>query len=83
MARLLFFGKLGDLMGARTLDFDLPADVKTVSDLIEHLAQRDELLGATLREKSVRFAVNERVVARDANISDGDEIAFLPPASGG
>ncbi len=43
----------------------------------------EALLADALNEKSVRFIVNEMVAARDASIGDEDEIAFLPPVSGG
>jgi len=83
VARLLFFGKLCDLAEDREREFALPADVDTLARLIDAIARKDELLGAALNEKSVRIAVNETIVTRDTPISDADEIAFLPPASGG
>jgi molybdopterin converting factor subunit 1 len=83
MARLLFFGKLGDLAGKRARDFALPAGLDSLHRLIDALSREDETLGAALKEKHVRFAVNEKIVRRDAPIRDEDEIAFLPPVSGG
>ncbi len=83
MARLLFFGKLGDIAGARTREYVLPAGVDVIDALIDAIAREDETLGAALSEKSVRFAVNETIAARDAPIHNEDEIAFLPPVSGG
>lgn len=82
MARLLFFGKLAEAAGARTRDIPL-GEAQTVGDLVTALGKREAALGDALEEKSVRVIVNEKMAARDAAITDGDEIAFLPPVSGG
>ncbi len=83
MARLLFFGKLGDLAGGRLRDQVLPEGVTTVGQLIYALGMEDPTLGEALLAPSIRFVVNENMAAGDAAISDVDEIAFLPPVSGG
>ncbi len=83
MARILFFGKLAEAAGGRTRDMRLGAETQTVGDLVNVLGAEEASLGAALNEKSVRFIVNEMVAARHAAIGDEDEIAFLPPVSGG
>ncbi|WP_428409038.1 MoaD/ThiS family protein [Hyphococcus sp.] len=83
MARILFFGKLAEAAGGRTRDMRLGAETQTVGDLVNVLSAEEASLGAALNEKSVRFIVNEMVSARNAAIGDEDEIAFLPPVSGG
>lgn len=83
MARLLFFGKLADSAASREADWPLGSDTRTVAELIEAIAEKDAALGEALSAPSVRCAVNEAIVERDAPIADGDEIAFLPPVSGG
>jgi len=83
MARILFFGKLADAAGGRVRDLPLTPGTRTIDDLVSALGAEEESLAAALNEKSVRFIVNEMVAARDAPIGDEDEIAFLPPVSGG
>ncbi|WP_375206173.1 MoaD/ThiS family protein [Hyphococcus sp.] len=83
MARLLFFGKLADAAGARMREIPLDDATQTVGDLVAALSDKEAALGDALEEKSVRVIVNEKMAARDAAITDGDEIAFLPPVSGG
>ncbi len=83
MARILFFGKLGDLAGGREREFSLSGHVKTVGELARAIASEESLLGAALNEKSVRYIVNEKIAQAATTISEGDEIAFLPPVSGG
>lgn len=83
MARLLFFGKLGDLAGERMRERALPDGVATVDQLIAAITAEDAALGEALAAPSVRFIVNEKIADAGGAISDGDEIAFLPPVSGG
>lgn len=82
MARLLFFGKLGDIAGARERDVSLHG-AQTVSALIEMIEAGDSVLGEALRAASVRCMINEEIISSDAEINDADEIAFIPPVSGG
>jgi molybdopterin synthase sulfur carrier subunit len=79
MATILFFGRLQDVVGTRALDAALPAGVRDTESLRAWLG-RDH---PQLREASVRIAVNAELSAGNAPIADGDEIAFLPPMSGG
>ncbi|MEZ5893590.1 MAG: MoaD/ThiS family protein [Parvularculaceae bacterium] len=83
MARVLFFGRLGDIAGGRARDWKIESETATITDLVAALASHDAALGEALSAASVRCAVNEIVTGRDAPISDEDEIAFLPPVSGG
>ena len=83
MARLLFFGKLVDVAGARTRNWPLGDAEITVNDLVTLIAGDDATLGGALSDQSVRFIVNEMMAAGETSISDEDEIAFLPPVSGG
>ncbi len=76
--RLLFLGRLQDLAGAG--EQMVRAEAATVAKLIAGL---DPLLAAELASERVRIAVNGAVVGRDAVLRDGDEVAFLPPVSGG
>jgi len=83
MARLLFFGKLGELAGGREREMPLPVGVNTLSDLIKAIEQDDPVLGNAISEISVRYVVNENITDRFVSISERDEIGFLPPVSGG
>lgn len=75
-------GRLRDVAGwrERTLD-DPPA---TLSALRALLAKDDPALGEALAGKGVQAAINKALTREDAApIGPGDEIAFLPPMSGG
>ena len=62
-------------MGAGSVDLDLP-DGARVDDVWEALDLGDEPPG-------ILFAVNKAYAGRDAALSPGDEVALIPPVSGG
>jgi len=78
--RVLFFGMLKDLAGRGSDSLDLPDDA-TVSDVLNHYEKRIP----RLREfaASMAMSVNQEYAAPDAKLKPGDEIALLPPVSGG
>jgi molybdopterin synthase catalytic subunit len=75
--RVLSFGALRELLGAENL-LDVPTGT-AVSDVLYTLGQKAPI---GLLESSA-IAVNQQYVARDHVLSDGDEVAVLPPVSGG
>jgi len=82
MAVLLFFGRLQDLAhgGERSLGL---SEALAIEDIVAMLGEADRLLGAALAEASVRYALNGLIVDGTALVEDDDELAFLPPVSGG
>jgi molybdopterin converting factor small subunit len=84
VVRLVFLGKLGDAAPADLAEIVLPGDVRTLSDLRDWVGQTSPLLGRAMAATQTRIVLNQ-TVAHDmaAVIRDGDEIAFLPPMSGG
>ena len=72
---MLFFGRLQDAAGEGERTVDYRADVAALIDSFEA-----ELAGA-LRSPKVRVAVNGAFGT--TALADGDEVAFLPPVSGG
>lgn len=61
----------------------MPPNVSCVSDLINLIADKDAAIAESLRENGILYVVNENIVPVEMMINDGDEIAFLPPVSGG
>ena len=78
--RVLFFASLADLMGDRRRNLRLHAGA-TIADALRDMAKDVPELAA--RAPHVSFAVNESFVSADAPLSDGDELALIPPVSGG
>lgn len=78
--RVLLFGVLKDLFSEGTKSVEVPAGA-TVATLLEHfrtLAPQQQALWASLA-----VAVNQQYAGLTQPLVDGDEVALLPPVSGG
>lgn len=76
MARILFFGELAEIAGVRELNL-------VVSDTEELKTKIIDMFPA-MKLKTFSVAVNRSIVnIDDLPISVGDEIALMPPFSGG
>jgi MoaE-MoaD fusion protein len=78
--RVLFFGQLKEITGVAQEDAEL-SDGARVEDLFERYGRRFPKL-AEFRG-SVAASVNQEYSGWRAPLSAGDEVAFLPPVSGG
>jgi molybdopterin synthase catalytic subunit len=78
--KVLFFGVLKDLTGHSEQLLELTPGT-TIGALFESCFHRFE----TLRDKrsSILFARNREFTSADTELSENDEVAFLPPVSGG
>jgi molybdopterin synthase sulfur carrier subunit len=81
--KVLFFASLREALGTGGEDLALPAGIATVGTLRDHLAARGGAWAALTQTKNLRCAVNQRMVGFDAALTDGDEVAFFPPVTGG
>jgi MoaE-MoaD fusion protein len=78
--RVLFFGILKDAAGKSSDLLDLPAGA-SARDVINHYSVQSPALKRVL--PSLAVAVNQHYASADTNLEEGDEIALLPPVSGG
>ena len=78
--RVLFFASLQNVVGSSELPFDV-ADGATASDLFQQLSLRWQGLGPY--RKVLRVACGAELVGWDHVLHAGDEVALLPPVSGG
>jgi molybdopterin synthase catalytic subunit len=76
----LFFGVLRDVTGLREDSIDVP-DGGVAASVFAHYSSRFPRLGEM--SASIVLAVNQKFCAPSVPLSDGDELAFLPPVSGG
>jgi sulfur-carrier protein len=74
------FARLRDITGAAELTRDI-AQGSTIRSVWQQLAGEYPELGKY--ERSISSAVNADYARMDQLLSDGDEVAFLPPVSGG
>ena len=78
--RVLFFGQLKDITGVTTEEAEL-SDGAKVEDLFERYGRKFPRL-AEFRG-SIAASVNQEYSEWRAPLASGDEVAFLPPVSGG
>jgi MoaE-MoaD fusion protein len=78
--RVLVFGVLKDLIPDQSSELDLP-DGATVRVLLDGL--KKHAAGQTALWSSLAVAVNRQYVTAAHLLADGDEVALLPPVSGG
>ena len=84
MIRILYFASLRERLGTGSETLDLPSGVTDLGGLAEFLGRR----GGTWKEafggrESVMMALNQEAAKANAPITDGDEVAFFPPVTGG
>lgn len=78
--RLLYFALLRERIGRAEEPQALPAGA-TVGDLVERLAGVHPVVAGLRR--TLQVAVNHEMVPPETVLSDGDEVALIPPVSGG
>jgi molybdopterin converting factor subunit 1 len=76
--RVLYFGVLKDVMGQTSAAMDV-AEGTSVKELVE-LHRR---VGAGAVWDSIAVAVNQEYARPGDGLKDGDDVALLPPVSGG
>lgn len=80
MARLLFLGRLEDIAGAAEMHMPLAGP----TPLAAVIARLPDDLALAVADPRIRLAVNGVLCAdRQRIVAVADELAFLPPVSGG
>jgi molybdopterin synthase catalytic subunit len=78
--RVLFFGVLKDLAGYSSESIDLPEHAR-LADVLRHYEKRIPRMRELVT--SMAMSVNQEYAGVDAKLKPGDEVALLPPVSGG
>jgi MoaE-MoaD fusion protein len=78
--RVLFFGMLKDLAGKPSESLSLPENA-TLKDVLDHYEQAIPQMKATTT--SLAISVNQEYAGLATRLKPGDEVALLPPVSGG
>lgn len=83
MIKILYFARLRESLGSAGESLEVQ-DGLSIAGLMALLAARG---GSWQQEfdgcKPLRAALNQTLVANDALVRDGDEVAFFPPVTGG
>jgi molybdopterin converting factor subunit 1 len=78
--RVLFFGVLKDLAGRSSDTLSLP-DHASAADVVSHYQQRLSANKGIFN--SIAISVNQEYARPEMKLQSGDEVALLPPVSGG
>ena len=78
--QVLFFGVLKDLVGRASESIEL-GDEATVADVLHHYESRIPRIKEFL--PTIAMSVNQHYAGPGAILGNGDEVALLPPVSGG
>ena len=78
--KVLFFGRLKELVGRTEEDLEIRDDERLEEVFARYGARHPEV--GQLRG-SVVASVNQEFAPWGARLRNGDEVAFLPPVSGG
>ena len=82
--KILYFARLRQIIGRGQDDIDVPADVKTVSALVDYLKGRDEGIASAFADlRTLKVAVNQSHASLDASLVGATEVAFFTPVTGG
>lgn len=77
MISILFFAQLQESMGQSQME--VPLEGKTVAEVKTWLEKEYPLLSLA----QVMTAVNEEFARDQTIVNEGDQVAFIPPISGG
>lgn len=77
---LRLFAVFRETLGAGVLTQEVPAGTTVAQLLTQLIAENPALAGA---EAAVSFSVNRTYATGETVLQDGDEVAFIPPVSGG
>ena len=84
MIRILYFASLRYRLECDREELELPARVSDVQGLASFLAARGDVWGEIFdSDVTVLSAINQEMARPESPISDGDEIGFFPPVTGG
>ncbi|MFT5533910.1 MAG: molybdopterin synthase sulfur carrier subunit [Burkholderiaceae bacterium] len=81
---LRFFASVREVVGTGSEVLTLPAAVRTVDDVRQFLRERGDPWAQALDGgRALRMALDQEMVTADVLITDGCELAFFPPVTGG
>ena len=83
MLQLRYFASLREIVGIDSEEIDLPDNVSDIASLVSWLRTRNNIWNDALGDHQLHVAINHEIARFDSAVSDGDEIAWYPPVTGG
>ena len=83
MVQLRYFASLRETLGTGDEQLELPGDINDLTGLTRWLQNRDDTWKQALSDTRLHVAINQQIVNTNAAVTDGDEVAWFPPVTGG
>ena len=83
MLQLRYFASLRESLGTGEEQIELPEGIHDLPGLTRWLQARDDSWASALADNRLHVAINQKIVKPDASVTDGDEVAWFPPVTGG
>jgi molybdopterin synthase sulfur carrier subunit len=80
--RVRLFAAIRETLGRETVEMTL-AKGATAEEVWAELLRLDESGALAPKRKNLAAAVNRKYAKFDAPLTEGDEVVFIPPVSGG
>jgi molybdopterin synthase sulfur carrier subunit len=81
---LRFFASVREAVGTGKETLSVPEEVQTVGQVRAFLQRRGGAWAEALADgRALRMAFNQQMTDADTPISEGGEVAFFPPVTGG
>lgn len=82
MIKIRYFGFLKEILNLEEEQIEWPQG--DLQALLIYLRSRSDFWAESLSEQNIfRLAINQKIIYQNAPISPGDEVAILPPVTGG
>tara|TARA_E500000331_G_scaffold125571_1_gene123206 strand:- start:334 stop:585 length:252 start_codon:yes stop_codon:yes gene_type:complete len=83
LIKVVLFASLREALGKSEVEVSAE-EVDRISDVISRLSQaHGDTWRESLTSENILVAINQNMVADDHPVTDGDEVAFFPPVTGG
>ncbi|HCY18344.1 MAG: molybdopterin converting factor subunit 1 [Deltaproteobacteria bacterium GWC2_42_51] len=82
MVKIRFFAMLKNKVGQEEVKLDVPENI-SLEKFKQILKKEFPAITEFLDKKSIMISVNQEFATKNTMIKDGDEVALLPPFSGG
>jgi molybdopterin synthase sulfur carrier subunit len=84
MLNVLFFARIREELNCQDIELEWAETIADIDRLQAFIcSERGQLWFDVLGQENMIRAVNQKVITGNCALSDGDEIAFFPPVTGG
>lgn len=80
---ILYFASIREAIGTAEETISDLNDPSSVQDILDQLIERGEPWRTALSNQTLLTALNQEIVTPETIVSPGDELAIMPPVTGG